>query len=109
MVMVVPVDAKDHEAEQVHRNLRQEASQSLKIRARRRMQLEHHDRDQNCDDPVTERFEPRLVHARVPDRSGKPYAVRVTSTHKRLAPGTESSSAQDTKAILRRYGLAVRQ
>src|SRR3982751_5528313 len=64
MVMIVPVDPDVNEAEDVaheHRGQRREHTQAVAVR---NLQLEHHDRDDDCDHAIAECFEPVLAHIR---------------------------------------------
>src|SRR5665213_167638 len=62
VMVVVPLDAEVDEAEDVRAERRPEHAQRGPVRAAGHTQLEHHDRDEDGDDAVTERFEPCLVH-----------------------------------------------
>jgi len=58
MVMVVPVDTDVDEAEQIDQQRRQHRAQGIPVRAMWHFQLQHHDRDQDCDHAIAEGLEP---------------------------------------------------
>src|SRR6266567_7220657 len=62
MVVVVPVDADIHEAQDVGEQGRSNRRECGEVRAVRRLQLQDHDRDDDSDHAVAERFEPALPH-----------------------------------------------
>ena len=68
VVMVVPVDAQHHEAEDVGQKHRGERLQRGQVGPVRRLQLQHDDRDQDRDHAVAEGLETRLVHGVMLDR-----------------------------------------
>jgi len=59
-------DPEVHEAQRVGEKHRQHRAQRLEVRAVRHLELEHHDRDENRDDAVAERFETRFTHESLP-------------------------------------------
>ena len=63
VVMVVPVDAEEDEAQDVGQKHRQQWTERLAVGAVRHLQLQHHDRDQYGEYAVAERFEPAFAHA----------------------------------------------
>src|SRR5438105_1709389 len=62
VVMVVPIDAEKHEAQDVGQENRHERSQRLDAGAFGNFQLQNHDRDQDRDHAIAECFEPALRH-----------------------------------------------
>ena len=60
--MVVPVDAEKDEAQNIRQEERQDRPERVEIRALRDFQLENHDRDDDRDHAVAERFQPPLGH-----------------------------------------------
>src|SRR5690349_7367916 len=62
MMMVAPIDADKNEAEDVAKKHRGQRPQRRKAGAERHTQLEHHDRDDDCDHAVTECFEAVASH-----------------------------------------------
>jgi hypothetical protein len=58
VVMVVPVNPEEDKTEDVGQKVREYRPQCVEIGAVRSLELEHHDGNQNCDDTITERFEP---------------------------------------------------
>ena len=62
VMVVVPVDAEQHEAQHVSQKDRYERDKRVPGRVVRHMKLEHHDRNHNREYPVTERFESSLCH-----------------------------------------------
>src|SRR5437899_473552 len=95
-MMVVPVDAEQHEAQHVHENRRYDAAQRAPVRAMRRAKLEHHDRDENRDDAVTECLESRLVHSPLRPLSVgavRPSLVVSVTLHAALAAFERSPSS----------------
>src|SRR6266571_6483445 len=86
MVVVVPVDADIHEAQDVGEQGRSKRRERGEVRAVRRLQLQNHDRDDDSDHAVAERFEPAFPHheklthpSHAHDRS--PHRYRGWSTH----------------------------
>src|SRR5690348_13677140 len=61
--MVVPVDAEVDEAQHVAQKDREHRTQRGERRVVRHVQLEHHDRDEDGDHAIAERFEPIRCHA----------------------------------------------
>jgi hypothetical protein len=61
-MVVVPVDPEVDEAQDVDQEDRGERFERRQICFVRRLELEHHDRDENRDDAVAERLEPVLRH-----------------------------------------------
>ena len=64
VVVVVPVDAEEHEAQHVAQERPATSGRSAPGRAVRDLQLEHHDRDEDRDHAVAEGFEPSFAHRR---------------------------------------------
>ena len=62
VVMVVPVDADEHEAEHVGQEYRNQRPQGVPRHLVRDVELEHHDRDEDGDNAVAERLETSLCH-----------------------------------------------
>ena len=62
MVMIVPVDAKVHEAQHVAHEHRDKRRERFQVVAVRDLHLEDHDRDDDRQDPVAKRLEPVLAH-----------------------------------------------
>jgi hypothetical protein len=63
MMVIVPVDPHVHEAEDIAEEDRQQRPERRQVLAVRNFQLQHHDRDDDGDHAVAERFEPVLAHA----------------------------------------------
>ena len=64
VMMVVPLDGEEDEAQQVEKKHRQHGADRGPVGAARHAKLEHHDRDQDGDDPVAESFQASLPHLR---------------------------------------------
>src|SRR5262249_50712117 len=62
VVMIVPVNADVNEAEHVAHEHRHKWHQCFQAVAMRNLHLEHHDRDDDGDDPVAERLQSVLAH-----------------------------------------------
>ena len=62
MVMVVPVDADVDEAQYIAQEHRDQWRKSLDALAMRRLQLQHHDGDDDGDHAGAECFDPILTH-----------------------------------------------
>jgi hypothetical protein len=62
MVVIVPIDADVDEAQDVTENDRPVAEQRVPARVVRRLEFQHHDRDDHGDHPVGESFESPLFH-----------------------------------------------
>src|SRR4051812_48906456 len=62
MVVIVPVDADQHEAEEISEEHRQQRRQRRQVGAVRHLELEYHDRDDDGDHTVSERAEPLGSH-----------------------------------------------
>src|ERR1051326_3142014 len=76
VVVVVPVDRQHDEAHEVREKRGPHRPQCREVGAARHFQLEDHDRDEDRDHAVAERFEPALGHdGRIITR----MALRVTS------------------------------
>src|SRR5262245_20247865 len=63
MVMVVPVDADVHEAQDVTEKLRDELLERLARRIVRSLQFEHHNRDDDGEHAIAEGFQTAFTHA----------------------------------------------
>ena len=57
VVMIVPVDAEIEKAQKISRNSVGEGPERRHIRTAGRLDVEDHDRDQDRDDDIAERFE----------------------------------------------------
>ena len=62
VVMIVPVDAENHEAQHVGEEHRHDRLQRRPVGAVRHLELQHHDRDEDGDHAVAERLEPPFAH-----------------------------------------------
>ena len=62
VVMIVPVDADEDEAQDVAEEYRDQGLQGGEIMPLRHFHLQHHDGDDDGDHAVTEGFEASLVH-----------------------------------------------
>src|SRR5215831_13567212 len=58
VMVVVPVNADKHKAENIAEQSGNDGEQRLEFRANRRLQIEHHNGDDDRNDPVTKRFQP---------------------------------------------------
>src|SRR5205085_11767424 len=63
MVMVGPVDSEEHEAQHVTQEDEDQRSERMQVGSVRRLELQHHDRDDHGKDPIAERLHPSLGHA----------------------------------------------
>jgi hypothetical protein len=62
VMVVVPVDAQEEEAQHVAQEDREQRPEREEVRAVRHLQLQDHDRDQDGDHPVAERLHASLGH-----------------------------------------------
>jgi hypothetical protein len=62
VVMVVPVDAEVHEAQQVGEKRRHDRPQGMNSAPVGHVEFKHHDRDEDRDHAVAECLEPALGH-----------------------------------------------
>ena len=62
VVMIVPVDAQVDEAQHVSQKHRHEGPERFPVGPMRDPQFQHHDRDQDRDHAVAERFETSFIH-----------------------------------------------
>src|SRR6266478_813762 len=62
VMMIVPVDGDDDEAEYVGEKYRQESRQRGQVGAVRDLKLQHHDRDEDRDHSIAERAQPFIAH-----------------------------------------------
>jgi hypothetical protein len=62
VMMIVPVDADEDEAQDVAEEDRQQRPQFVQAVAMRHPELQHHDRDDDRDHTIAERFQPSLAH-----------------------------------------------
>jgi hypothetical protein len=62
MMMVVPIDTDVNEAQNVAQQHRQDRFQRSKVNRVGNFQFQHHDRDDDGKNAITERFEPGCFH-----------------------------------------------
>jgi hypothetical protein len=62
MVMVVPVDGHVHEAQRVAKECWRHRHECVQRGIVGHFQLQHHDRDDDCDHAIAERDQPVLFH-----------------------------------------------
>ena len=62
MMVVVPKDANIDETQDITQEDRQERGQRRQVGALRHLQIQHHDRDDDGDDSITESLEPIFGH-----------------------------------------------
>src|SRR6266699_4562490 len=62
VMMIVPVDGDDDEAEYVGEKYRQESRQRGQVGAVGHLKLQHHDRDEDRDHSIAERAQPFIAH-----------------------------------------------
>jgi hypothetical protein len=62
VMVVVPVDPQEHEAQHVAEEHGQERLQGSEVGTVRDLQLQHHDRDENRDHAIAEGLQARLAH-----------------------------------------------
>jgi hypothetical protein len=63
VVVIVPVDADINEAQRVAQERRQDRLQRGQLRGLRGLHFQHHDRDDDREHAVAERFQPAFIHA----------------------------------------------
>ena len=63
VVMIVPVDADEHEAQHIRQEHRHQRRERRDIGPVRHLHLQHHDRDDDGDHAIAERFQPSLAHS----------------------------------------------
>src|SRR5215471_10261271 len=63
VVMIVPVDRDEHEAQEIGQKDGHDRDQRSGLHAMRHLHLENHDRDDDRDDTVGDGFEASLAHA----------------------------------------------
>ena len=62
VVVVIPIDTKVYEAQNIAQEYGEQGHQRLDAHAVRHLQLQHHDGYDDGDDAITERFKPVLSH-----------------------------------------------
>src|ERR1041384_5903270 len=76
VMMVVPVDAHVNKTQNVAEKYRQQWTQIIQSAAVRHLNLQHHDRDDDCHHAVAECFQPSSSHL---------YSESRTRTQKKLS------------------------
>src|SRR5262249_45850559 len=115
VVMIVPVDRDEHEAQDVGQKDRPDGRQPSGLHAMRHLQLENHDRDDDREDAVGEGFEASLAHTpnttyfrryRVVDRESALMDPRESwpQRESRILPRFAASSFLAASAPLTRAG-----
>src|SRR5262245_1825777 len=98
VMMVVPVDADDHEAEDVAEEHRPEWLDCRQAVAVRHLHLEHHDGDDDRNDAIAEGFQAGFRHVAAPLFRYKEFDKRVAFVNAQLEairaiPGVVNASA----------------
>src|SRR4030095_1800314 len=101
VVMIVPVDPEIDEAQHVGQELRQHRAQRGEIGSLRCLQLEHHDRDDDRDHAIAERFEPARFHLLTAPIAATAYRLANTRKYWRSRKPCCTSSSKPAAAISR--------